>query len=139
MRFMAALTERINFVGRVHGFRRGCIVLVVPVRERLPVATGAADVCLGVAARERLGTIVGMAYETGFVFNCRLCSRDGGNSLLFGWFVKEQRSIRIDDERWRSARGFGLVAGSGSRLDFSSFGLDRRSAAQNSRSGKHGK
>jgi hypothetical protein len=80
-----------------------------------------------------------MAYKTGGVLNCRLRSHAGGNLLLFGWFVKQQWSIRIDYERWRSACGFRFVAGSGSRPDFGSFGLDRRSAAQNSQSGKHDK
>jgi len=38
MRIMAALTERIYLGGRIYGFRKGRVVLVVPVREGLPVA-----------------------------------------------------------------------------------------------------
>ena len=37
MRIMAALTEKVYFVGRVHFLRRGRVVLVVPVREGLSV------------------------------------------------------------------------------------------------------
>jgi hypothetical protein len=129
MSFMAVLTERINFVSRVHGLRWGYVVFVVSVCERLAVAIDTADVGLGMAVGEELGLIVSMAYKAGCVFGRRLGGCNSKSFFLFGWFVKEQRSTCIDYKGWRSSCGFGLVVSDGNSLDVGWLRLGWASAA----------
>jgi len=117
MSFMAASAERVNFLGKVHGLRRGNVVFVVLVCGRLAVTIDAANVNLDMTVNKRLGLIVGMAYKAGCVFDCCLGGCNGGIFFLFGWFVKEQRSTCVDYKGRGAFCSFGLVVSDRSSLD----------------------
>jgi len=117
MRFMAVLTERVNFLSRVHGLRGGNVVFIVLVCGRLTVAIDAANVNLDMTVNKRLGLVIGMAHKAGCVFNCCRGGCNGKSFFLFGWFVKEQRSTRVNYKGRRSSCSFGLVVSDRSGLD----------------------
>jgi len=110
MSFMAVLTGRVDFLGRVHGLGWGNVIFVILVGRRYAVAIDAANVNLDMTVNKRLSHVVGMAHKAGCVFNCCLGGCNGRSFFLFGWFVKEQRSTRIDYKGRRSSCGFGFVS-----------------------------